>query len=145
MFAPGTLLWTGAPPVFCYSISSPLFAQRLGAIIGTNTQHYSDLCTHAQAQKTSAGKCAQGAHACPPAVSLQTHNRFLCLRRDAVPCVVLSGALRPLTAGSISERCNSAGKVQENKSVSATAPLFTLCPPPPFIYQTSSRKGCASS
>lgn len=42
--------------------------------------------------------------------------------------MVLSGALRPLTAGSISERCDSAGKVQENKSVSAAAPLFTLYP-----------------
>ncbi|XP_069376123.1 histone-lysine N-methyltransferase 2D isoform X2 [Paralichthys olivaceus] len=32
------------------------------------------------------------------------------------PGLTSAGALRPLTAGSISERCDSAGKVQENKS-----------------------------
>lgn len=37
VFAPGTLLWTGAPLLFCYSIFLPLFAQRLRAIIGPNT------------------------------------------------------------------------------------------------------------
>lgn len=37
----------------------------------------------------------------------------------------LSGVLRPLTAGSISERCDTAGKVQENKSVSAAASCET--------------------
>lgn len=62
MFAPGTLLWTGAPLGFCYSIFLPLFAQRLRAIIGTNTLHYSYLCTHARVQKTSACKCAQEAN-----------------------------------------------------------------------------------
>lgn len=42
VFAPGMLLWTGAPPLFSDSIL-PLFAQRLAAIIGHNTQHYSYL------------------------------------------------------------------------------------------------------
>lgn len=66
MFAPGTLLQTGAPPGFCYSMFLPLFAQRLRAIIGANTLHYSYLCTHTGAQKRSACKCAQagGSHLC---------------------------------------------------------------------------------
>lgn len=50
---------------------------------------------------------------------LHAHNRFLSFWIDAVFCVVLSDVLRPLTAGSISERCDSAGKVWQNKSVSA--------------------------
>lgn len=43
VFAPGTLLWTGAPLLFCYSIFLPLFALRLRAIIGPNTLHCSYL------------------------------------------------------------------------------------------------------
>lgn len=56
---------------------------------------------------------------------LQTDNCFLSPELDAVSCVVLSGVVRPLTAGGVSERCDSAGKVQENKSVSAAAPCET--------------------
>lgn len=63
VFAPGTLLWTGAPLGLCHSIFFlPLFAQRLSTIIGTNTLHHSYLCTHAQVQKKSAWKCAQQAN-----------------------------------------------------------------------------------
>lgn len=56
------------------------------------------------------------------------HNRFPSLWLDAVSCVILSGALRPLTAGSVSERCEPAGRVLENKSVS-----LSILPPPPSI------------
>ncbi|TDG96573.1 hypothetical protein EPR50_G00230120 [Perca flavescens] len=38
------------------------------------------------------------------------------LRMQHDPGLTSAGVLRPLTAGSISERCDSAGKVQENKS-----------------------------
>lgn len=46
------------------------------------------------------------------------HNRFLSLWLDAVSCVILSGAPRPLTAGSVSERCDPARRALQNKSVS---------------------------
>lgn len=67
----------------------PLFAQRLSAIIGTNTLHHPYLCTHARVQKRSAWKCAQqantyvhlctDAHARLSASQQQTHDCFLSL------------------------------------------------------------------
>lgn len=50
----------------------PLFAQRLGAIIGTTTQHYSYLSTHTQVQKDQRIEvCARGQHLC---TQMHEHN-----------------------------------------------------------------------
>lgn len=57
MFTPGTLLQTGAPLGVLLLHFLHLFAQRLGAIIWTTTQHYSYLSTHTQVQKTNAWTC----------------------------------------------------------------------------------------
>lgn len=57
---------------------------------------------------------------------------------DAVSYVILSAALRPFTAGSICERCERAGRVLGNKSVS-------LSPrPPPAVHQISSKSRSAA-
>lgn len=122
-----------------------LFAQRLGAIIGANTPHCLYLCTHAGAQKTSACKCAPQAdthvRGCTaPACTAAANTQSLPLPSASSLCLSLSGGPWPPTAGSsgggggVSERCDSAGKVQDNKSVSRSVSAPFL----PSIYQISS-------
>lgn len=65
------------------------------------------------------------------------HNRFPSLWLDAVSCVVLSGAPRPFTGGSISERCDPAGRVLENKSVSLSLPASL---PPSIRFPLGKKK-----
>lgn len=148
VFAPGTLLQTGAPRWFCCSIIFfllSLFAQRLGAIIGANTPHCSYLCTHAGAQKTSARKCAPQADTyvdgcTAPSCTAAANTQWLPLPSASVLCLSLSGGPWPPTAGGVggsggvSERCDSVGKVQDNKSVSRSVSAPFL----PSIYQISS-------
>lgn len=77
VFAPGMLLWTGAPPLFCYSVL-PLFAQRLGAIIGPSTLHYSYLCSvHTRLSTKDIQVCEEAnsyVHSCTEARRLPIAN-----------------------------------------------------------------------
>lgn len=107
----------------------PLFAQRLRAIIGPNTLHYSYLCSvHTRSRTKDIQVCEEDnsyVHSCTEARRLATANTIASpsLWLDAVSCVILSGAPRPLTAGSMSERWDPADRVLENKSVSLSFPL----------------------
>lgn len=96
VLAPGMLLWTGAPPLFCYSIF-PLFAQRLGAIIGPNTLHYSYLCSvHTRLSTKDIQVCEEAnsyVHSCTEArrLAIQTQSfplslAWCCLLCDFVRC-----------------------------------------------------------
>lgn len=61
MFAAGLLLQTGAALLLLFL---PLFAQRLIAIIGVTTRHYSYLSTHTRVQKTNVCACVWGGVCC---------------------------------------------------------------------------------
>lgn len=69
--------WAGAPPLFCYSIL-PLFAQRLGAIIGPCTLHYSYLCSvHTRSSTKDIQVCEEAnssLHSCTEARRLAIAN-----------------------------------------------------------------------
>ncbi|XP_056224218.1 uncharacterized protein LOC130163822 isoform X4 [Seriola aureovittata] len=53
---------------------------------------------------------------CDPEEELSSEQDWINLRMQYDPRLTSEGVVRPLTAGSISERCDSAGKVRENKS-----------------------------
>lgn len=109
----------------------PLFAQRLRAIIGTNTRCITHIWAHTLKHKRQVHVSARRrlplmyTHARAPACKHTIASFSLTLRPLCVFFFYFSGVLRPLTAGSISERCDSPGKVQENKSVSAAASCET--------------------
>lgn len=113
----------------------PLFAQRLRAIIGPNTLHYSYLCSvHTRSSTKDTQVCEEAdtyVHSCTEARRLAITSTIASPLFGLTPSPVwfLSGAPRPLTGGSVSERCDHAGRVLENKSVSLS---------PPSIYQISS-------
>ncbi|XP_071358591.1 uncharacterized protein [Trachinotus anak] len=72
------------------------------------------------------------------------------LRMQYDPQLTSEGVLRPLTAGSISERCDSAGKVQENKSDesdghSGSPSSWIIDPSPSYNMFRSSYSPCPSN
>ncbi|XP_040005299.1 uncharacterized protein LOC120801970 [Xiphias gladius] len=72
------------------------------------------------------------------------------LRMQYDPGLTSEGVLRPLTAGSISERCDSAGKVQENKSDqseggSGSPSSWIIDPSPSYSMFRSSYSPCPSN
>lgn len=109
----------------CCSVA-PFSAIICSEINSHNWGYYTTLLISEHTHSSTKDKCVclcacVGGRVCV----LQTHNHFLWLQRpdDDVFAAVLSGHSRPLTAGSGSERCDSAGKLQENKSVSDSASL----------------------
>ncbi|XP_018552775.2 uncharacterized protein LOC108897564 [Lates calcarifer] len=72
------------------------------------------------------------------------------LRMQSDPGLTSEGVLRPLTAGGISERCDSTGKVQENKSDqfeggSGSPSSWIIDPGPSYTMLRSSYSPCPSS
>lgn len=137
VLAPGMLLWTGAPPLFCYSIF-PLFAQRLGAIIGPNTLHYSYLCSvHTRLSTKDIQVCEEAnsyVHLCTEArrLAIQTQSfplslAWCCLLCDFVRCPEASHSWQRLWKVWI---CRQSPGKQIGESVYPAPPPPTIRFPP---------------
>ncbi len=123
----------------------PLFAQRLRAIIGPNALHYSYLCAHTQVQKTSACNCAQEENTRLPATA-NMQLLPLAFRLTLCPvwfCQVFWGPSQLAASLKGATLQGKSRKTNRWVPLSLVKPLLPLYPPPPFIYQISTKRRTA--